>query len=52
MANTGALAWMNTGAFFKSALLKVQKLIPSLESDDIVPARAGVRAMALSKEEV
>lgn len=39
------------GAFSKAYFLKrLQKLIPSLESDDIVPARAGVRAMALGKE--
>lgn len=39
------------GAFSKAFFLKrLQKLIPSLESDDIVPARAGVRAMALSQQ--
>lgn len=39
------------GAFSKAYFLKrLQKLIPSLESDDIVPARAGVRAMALARE--
>lgn len=39
------------GAFSKAYFLKrLQKLIPTLESDDIIPARAGVRAMALSKE--
>ncbi len=39
------------GAFSKSYFLKrLQKLIPTLESDDIVPGRAGVRAMALSDE--
>lgn len=39
------------GAFSKAYFLKrLQKLIPSLESDDIVPGRAGVRAMALSAE--
>ena len=39
------------GAFSKAYFLKrLQKLIPSLESDDIVPGRAGVRAMALSQE--
>ncbi|MFT3704871.1 MAG: L-2-hydroxyglutarate oxidase [Agriterribacter sp.] len=39
------------GAFSKAYFLKrLQKLIPSLESDDIVPGRAGVRAMALSRE--
>jgi L-2-hydroxyglutarate oxidase len=39
------------GAFSKAYFLKrLQKLIPSLEMDDIVPGRAGVRAMALSKE--
>jgi len=37
------------GAFSKAYFLKrLQKLIPSLEPDDITPARAGVRAMALS----
>ncbi len=37
------------GAFSKAYFLKrLQKLIPSLESDDIVASRAGVRAMALS----
>ncbi|HYD21575.1 MAG TPA: L-2-hydroxyglutarate oxidase [Flavipsychrobacter sp.] len=39
------------GAFSKAYFLKrLQKLIPSLEMDDIIPGRAGVRAMALSKE--
>ncbi len=39
------------GAFSKVYFLKrLQKLIPSLQSDDIVPGRAGVRAMALSRE--
>lgn len=39
------------GAFSKAYFLKrLQKLIPTLESDDIVPGRAGVRAMALSDE--
>lgn len=39
------------GAFSKAFFLeRLQKLIPTLESDDIVPARAGVRAMALSQE--
>lgn len=39
------------GAFSKAYFLKrLQKLIPTLESDDIVPGRAGVRAMALSPE--
>ncbi|MBS1749366.1 MAG: L-2-hydroxyglutarate oxidase [Bacteroidetes bacterium] len=39
------------GAFSKAYFLKrLQKLIPSLQSDDIVPGRAGVRAMALSQE--
>ncbi|MGN6490508.1 MAG: L-2-hydroxyglutarate oxidase [Agriterribacter sp.] len=39
------------GAFSKAYFLKrLQKLIPSLEADDIVPARAGVRAMALAPE--
>ncbi len=37
------------GAFSKSYFLKrLQKLIPSLESDDIIASRSGVRAMALS----
>jgi L-2-hydroxyglutarate oxidase LhgO len=39
------------GAFSKAYFLKrLQKLIPSLESDDITPGRAGVRAMALSQQ--
>lgn len=39
------------GAFSKSYFLKrLQKLIPSLTAADIVPGRAGVRAMALSQE--
>lgn len=39
------------GAFSKAYFLKrLQKLIPSLTSTDIIPARAGVRAMALSRE--
>ena len=39
------------GAFSKAYFLKrLQKLIPSLEMEDIIPGRAGVRAMALSKE--
>jgi L-2-hydroxyglutarate oxidase LhgO len=39
------------GAFSKSFFLKrLNKLIPSLEMDDIIPGRAGVRAMALSPE--
>jgi len=39
------------GAFSKAYFLKrLQKLIPSLQSDDSVPGRAGVRAMALSQE--
>jgi L-2-hydroxyglutarate oxidase LhgO len=39
------------GAFSKAYFLKrLQKLIPSLQPDDIVPGRAGVRAMALSRE--
>ena len=39
------------GAFSKSYFLKrLQKLIPSLTSSDIIPGRAGVRAMALSRE--
>jgi (S)-2-hydroxyglutarate dehydrogenase len=37
------------GAFSKRLFLeRLQKLIPSLEMDDIVPGRAGVRAMALA----
>jgi L-2-hydroxyglutarate oxidase LhgO len=40
-------------AFSKRLFLeRLQKLIPSLEMDDIVPGRAGVRAMALAKEGV
>lgn len=39
------------GAFSKNYFLKrLQTLIPSLESDDIIPSRAGVRAMALAPE--
>lgn len=39
------------GAFSKAYFLKrLQKLIPSLTSADIQPGRAGVRAMALSRE--
>ncbi|HRP30688.1 MAG TPA: L-2-hydroxyglutarate oxidase [Agriterribacter sp.] len=39
------------GAFSKPYFLKrLQKLIPSLTSSDIIPGRAGVRAMALSRE--
>ena len=39
------------GAFSKKLFLKrLNKLIPSLEMDDIVPGRAGVRAMALAPE--
>ncbi len=39
------------GAFSKAYFLKrLQKLIPDLTMDDIVPGRAGVRAMALSPE--
>jgi len=39
------------GAFSKSYFLKrLQKLVPGLEAGDIVPARAGVRAMALTRE--
>ena len=39
------------GAFSKSYFLKrLQKLIPSLTSSDIIPGRTGVRAMALSRE--
>jgi L-2-hydroxyglutarate oxidase LhgO len=39
------------GAFSKAFFLKrLRKLIPSLEMDDIVASRAGVRAMALGPE--
>ncbi|MBK9673399.1 MAG: L-2-hydroxyglutarate oxidase [Bacteroidetes bacterium] len=39
------------GAFSKKLFLKrLHKLIPSLEMDDLVPGRAGVRAMALAPE--
>lgn len=39
------------GAFSKAFFLKrLQKLIPSLEMDDIVASRAGVRAMALGSD--
>lgn len=39
------------GAFSKSFFLKrLRTLIPTLESDDIVASRSGVRAMALSPE--
>ncbi len=39
------------GAFSKKYFLKrLRTLIPSLEMEDIVPARAGVRAMALAPE--
>jgi L-2-hydroxyglutarate oxidase LhgO len=39
------------GAFSKRLFLKrLNKLIPSLEMSDIVPGRAGVRAMALAPE--
>lgn len=39
------------GAFSKPYFLKrLQKLIPSLEMDDLKPGRAGVRAMALAPE--
>ncbi len=39
------------GAFSKAYFLKrLQKLIPGLESDDIVASRAGIRAMALASE--
>ena len=38
-------------AFSKRLFLqRLQKLVPTLEMDDIVPGRAGVRAMALAKE--
>jgi (S)-2-hydroxyglutarate dehydrogenase len=39
------------GAFSKTYFLKrLRKLIPSLEMDDIVPARCGIRAMALGPD--
>lgn len=39
------------GAFSKAYFLKrLRKLIPTLQMDDIVPGRAGVRAMALSPQ--
>ncbi len=39
------------GAFSKRYFLnRLRKLIPSLESDDIVPARCGIRAMALGPD--
>lgn len=39
------------GAFSKSYFLKrLQKLIPTLEMDDLKPGRAGVRAMALAPQ--
>lgn len=39
------------GAFSKQFFLKrLQKLIPSLNIDEIVPSRSGIRAMALDKE--
>jgi L-2-hydroxyglutarate oxidase LhgO len=39
------------GAFSKKYFLKrLRKLIPSLEMDEIVPSRCGIRAMALSPE--
>lgn len=39
------------GAFSKAYFLKrLQKLIPSLENDDIIPARCGIRAMALGPD--
>lgn len=39
------------GAFSKAYFLKrLRKLIPSLEADDIVAARCGIRAMALAPE--
>ena len=39
------------GAFSKAYFLKrLQKLIPSLEKDDIIPARCGIRAMALGPD--
>lgn len=39
------------GAFSKAYFLKrLQTLIPSLESDDIIASRAGIRAMAMAPE--
>lgn len=39
------------GAFSKALFLKrLKKLLPDLEMDDIIPGRAGVRAMALDPE--
>ena len=39
------------GAFSKAYFLnRLQKLIPSLEADDIMASRCGVRAMALAPE--
>ena len=39
------------GAFSKAYFLKrLRKLVPSLESDDIVASRAGIRAMAMAPE--
>lgn len=39
------------GAFSKTYFLnRLRKLIPSLEMDDIVPARCGIRAMALGPD--
>ncbi|HKC67985.1 MAG TPA: L-2-hydroxyglutarate oxidase, partial [Bacteroidia bacterium] len=39
------------GAFSKAYFLnRLRKLIPSLEADDIVAARCGIRAMALAPE--
>lgn len=39
------------GAFSKSYFLnRLRKLIPSLQADDIEPARCGIRAMALAPE--
>ena len=39
------------GAFSKTYFLnRLRKLIPTLEMDDIIPARCGIRAMALGPE--
>ena len=37
-------------SLYKLFLKRLHKLIPSLEMDDLVPGRAGVRAMALAPE--